>query len=175
MAVELLNRLRRTPPEPFIYPTEPEHLDYIAEHLRESDRRELAEGSYSSPRDALFTGLSLSDCCFTAIDDAGNPGLVFGVTCIDEAGDALLFNIVWMLGTDAIERQKIKFLRYTRKWTDFLCRVYGRMGNYVASWNTDSIRWLMWCGFRVAAPAGFLNSEPKFVLMIKDSEKCATP
>jgi len=58
----------------------------------------------------------------------------------------------WLLGTDAVERNYVAFLRGSVEWRDQLLRDYSTLRNFVDERNRVSIRWLRWLGFTISDP-----------------------
>ena len=127
---------------------EPAHIRTIARRMRSADREEVFAASGKSPVQALVYSLRKSSVAYTAIID-GRPELMFGV------GDLNILAGIgapWLLGTDAVERHHVAFLRGSRDWLDQLLRRYSILRNFVDDRNKVSIRWLQWLGFRLLDP-----------------------
>ena len=116
---------------------------YLAKHLRQDDVNEAAAWG-KDPFAALVSGLENSTPCLTFIDPEGNPAGMFGVVPQGRWG------AVWMLGTDAIERWPIKFLKRSKPWVERLNVIFPLLYNVVDERNTVHIAWLSWCGFEFA-------------------------
>jgi len=127
-----------------------EHAQYISQHLRKSDEREIYYQSLATPEYALERSLAYSEKCYTCLVD-GVPAFMFGVSCA-----SLLANtgIVWMLSTPSI--YKISFGREELElMKDYVLRMldgYTKIENYVYVGNKVSIRWLEFLGFEMDEP-----------------------
>jgi hypothetical protein len=131
-----------------IVPARAAHVRTIARRMREADRDEVVAGSGRTPAGALIFSLRKSSCAWTALID-GVPEVMFGV------GDLNILAGVgapWLLGTDAIDRHYIAFLRRSVDWRDQLLRRYPTMRNLVHDRNRAAIRWLRWLGFKLSDP-----------------------
>lgn len=126
-------------------------VDYLAGVLRYDDIRELAALEIT-PDEALLEGLMFSSPCFTGLDKDGWPALMVGA--VPYAG---LHAAIWLLGTDAIETQSIRFLRYSRPILEVFFDHYRHLFNYVHSKNTVHIRWLSWLGFEIQSDESFIT------------------
>ena len=131
-----------------IIPARFSHIRPIAERMRQADRDEVFAASGRSPVGALLFSLKRSSMVWTAIVD-GRPEVMFGV------GDLNILAGVgapWLLGTDAVERNYVAFLRGSVEWRDQLLRDYSTLRNFVDERNRVSIRWLRWLGFTISDP-----------------------
>ena len=116
--------------------------------MRNADRQEVAAASGKTPVQALTFSLRKSSIAYTALID-GRPEVMFGV------GDLNILAGVgapWLLGTDAVEKHYVAFLRGSIDWRDQLLRRYSVLRNFVDDRNRVSIRWLEWLGFRLLDP-----------------------
>ncbi len=118
-------------------------IDYLLAHMRPEDVAECLGGG-SSPNEALAYGFMASTRCLTLIEPGnGAPAAMLGVTPseYDCAGK------IWLLGTSAIERYPMTFLRHSR---EVLGQLYGRytlLYNFTFVENEMHHRWLKWLGF----------------------------
>ena len=129
-----------------------DHIPYLAENMREADRREL-EAMLVVPEYALVCGINESAWAKTVIVE-GRPALMFGVS---DTSILSGIGIPWLLGTDDMERMKVTFIRQCRWFVLEMLRSYPVLVNYVDARNATSIRWLTWLGFTLdpAEPHGF--------------------
>lgn len=119
--------------------------------MRQADKEEVFAGSGRSPVAALVFSLRKSSNAWTAIVN-GRPEVMFGV------GDINVLAGVggpWLLGTDAVERHYVPFLRASVSFRDQLLRRYPVMRNFVDDRNRASIRWLRWLGASFSDPVMF--------------------
>jgi hypothetical protein len=125
-----------------------EHIQLVADRMRQADRDEVEAGSDRTPHGALVYSVENSTGAWTALFD-GVPAAIFGV------GDINILTRVgapWMLGTDDLERNFRPFLRTSISFRDQLLQRYSILRNFVDVRNTVSIRWLEWLGFTFLDP-----------------------
>lgn len=140
---------------------------FIAERMREADKNELELLGRPDALQALMDGIEYSTECYTAYapDKYREPIAMFG---LQVRPDEEPFNIVWLLGTNEVEKHSKKFLRYSRPWTQYFLEAYKRpIGNLVHPENTLHIRWLEWCGFKNHGTFKPDGLEAQFSLYIK--------
>lgn len=131
-----------------IVPAVPDHIDPIADRMRQTDRDEVLAASGRDPRSALEFSLRKSSIAHTALID-GVPEVMFGV------GDVNILTRTggpWLLGTDAIDRHWVSFLRGSIGSLAQLSARYDVLINLVDDRQSASIRWLRWLGFTVEEP-----------------------
>jgi len=144
----------------------------MGEHLRESDRREIAALSDESPTQALVTSyLSSQGRCYTVTMD-GMPVLMAGCAVHPtEPGTG----VPWMLGTDLIYKRPFPsiMLAYGREVLAKLTEGFDRLINITA--DLDHQEWLRGLGF-VLMPCEHpgRNGEPLLVFT-KENPSCAFP
>lgn len=125
-------------------PSRLEDIERMAPRLREADLDELrAIGAYD-PKVALMDGLNSPDGCITAVTGDGEPAFMFG-TVPHPMDDMVGF--IWLLGTDEIEKNRMRFLRRSREFIDRFHSKYPILMNYTDVRNDVHHRWLRWCGF----------------------------
>lgn len=137
------NTWRGRQPEIVVVQARPAHVRSIAKRMRQADRDEVFAASGRSPGAALAYSLRKSSHAWTALID-GRPEVMFGV------GDLNVLARVgapWLLGTDAVERHYVTFLRRSVDFRQQLSRRYTLLTNFVDERNHMSIRWLKWLGF----------------------------
>jgi hypothetical protein len=134
-------------------PATMEDVAYVAYHLREADRIELALAQPDPPDVAVIEGIAYSE--WTSVFCVnGVPAVVYGVskTGIDGCGSP------WMVATDQIKSVSRGFLRASIAEVDRMQRGFGLLVNQVHRANDISIAWLKWLGFTVETePAGPMN------------------
>ncbi len=131
-----------------IVPAKPAHIRTIARRMRKADRDEVRASSGCTPQKALVFSLRKSSVAYTVLID-GRPEVMFGV------GDLNILTGVgapWLLGTDAVERHYVAFLRGSREWRGKLLMRYPIMRNLVDERNRVSVRWLKWLGCTLSDP-----------------------
>lgn len=123
--------------------------------MRQADRDEVLAASGRSPADALIFSLRKSSHAWTAMID-GVPEVMFGVGDLNVLAGV---GAPWLLGTDAVERHYVAFLRCSVGFRDQLLRRYSTLRNFVDARNRASIRWLRWLGFTLSDPVTLRGHE----------------
>lgn len=119
-----------------IRPSVIEDVEYLSQNLRPEDVEEcLASGV--TPLDALRHGFACSTPCLTGVTP--DPAAMFGVA---PGG------LVWLLGTPAIEKHSVAFLRRSHAALEVLHADNDLLWNYTFAKNTLHHRWLKWLGFK---------------------------
>lgn len=116
----------------------------LAPRLREADLAEIKATSGEDPLKVLEDGIACSDPSYAVVDGEDRAFALFGVVPdhqVDYAG------LVWLLGSDDIEKYSFFFLRNSRLWVENLHHRFKILWNYVDASNEVHIRWLKWCGF----------------------------
>lgn len=116
--------------------------------MRQADRDEVAAASGKTPAEALVYSLRKSSVAYTALVN-GVPEVMFGVGDINILAGV---GAPWLLGTEAVERHYVAFLRGSVKWRNQLLRRYPVMRNFVDDRNKAAKRWLKWLGFTFSDP-----------------------
>ncbi|UQZ90837.1 hypothetical protein C4J81_17130 [Deltaproteobacteria bacterium Smac51] len=137
----------------------PEHIDHIAEHMRDDDIREVWALNSQTPHEAMKVSLESSVRAWTTLIE-GRPAFMWGVS---PAADILTFTgIPWLLATDDIIRVAPEFIRQSRDFVDRMQEGFTRLENHVHAGNSLSLRWLKWCGFTIDKTPVAFNYEPFF-------------
>ena len=124
---------------------EPQDLVWIADHMRQSDKDEIAAQSGASAHTAMFMGKLFSP--YMKVACLGEvPVIIFGVCPTDNP----LIGKVWMLATDILQNPRCRKLlaRHSREWVDVMQALYPALTNITDARNTVHHRWLKWCGFK---------------------------
>ena len=128
-----------------------DHARYIGENMRAADRQEVWASSHALPDAATMESFRRSLECWTGVVD-GEPICIFGVAPVSLVTG---YAAPWMLGTDQLERNAVKFLRGSKEVVAGWKRDYRHLFNYVDARNKTSIRWLKWLGFELEEPAPY--------------------
>jgi hypothetical protein len=128
----------------------------LADNLRQSDLDEIEAMSGNAPRQVLLESASLSSHAYMILDRDNKPIAAFGAApyALPEVG------IVWMLGTEGVDREALAIGRATKATFEMLNQAYPlALWNYIDDRNKVSMRWLRWGGFKVISskpmgPAG---------------------
>ena len=115
----------------------------LGPRLREADKHELKVSCGKGPVTALTLSLNASDASYVAVDEVGEPILMFGVVSSpqDFAG------VPWMLGSKGIYKHTRQLQKECRQWLEVVHSDYDLLFNYVHAENPKAIRWLQWMGF----------------------------
>ena len=82
-----------------------EDVRYVADKMRTSDREEIWASNHLTPEEALKKGMDKSIYCRTI--ENGFPIAMFGICPQNILGNKAN---IWMLGTDDLNKIKVKFL-----------------------------------------------------------------
>lgn len=132
---------------------------FLASHLRAADLQEIAVTSDRGPNETLVEGLERSLAAVCVTDEQGEPIFLAGISATPRPD----LGIIWGMGSVAIERNVMWFLRNSRQLTDMGHKHFPLLTNFVDSRNALHIRWLKWCGFQfpgTSVPAPFDPSVP---------------
>lgn len=134
----------------FIEPT-PDHIQFIADNMREADRIEVMASHGHTPMEALQAGLKRTG--FTTIVTVNDePCVMFGLVRLDLLSCE---GTPWLLGTENALKYRREFLIQTPKVIAEMLTICPKLVNYVHSKNTVSIRWLRKLGFILEEPVPY--------------------
>lgn len=128
---------------PDIVRAERYHIQTIADNVREADRQEMWAFSCQTPEQVLEQSFEMSQLAFTGTLD-GVPVVMFGVVSASIVGGT---GRPWLIGTEALDRHSIIFLKRCRRQLDIFQMCFDRLENYVDVRNKRAIQWLKWLGF----------------------------
>lgn len=119
-------------------------VEALSEGLREADRLEVTAVG-RTPEDALTDGITLSRWCHTIVKSDDTPVGILGVSDHPVSEDV---GVVWMLATDDIKEEPIRFLRQCSRYAEILFEVgnYKQLTNWTDARNTLHHKWIKWCG-----------------------------
>lgn len=106
-------------------------INIVSDKLSGSDRKELALLGIT-PYEAMAAGYRLGS--FSGCLD-GEPECCFGLNSRVEPA------AIWLLGSDAVRKQRKSFIAITKRWVAMLNRDKS-VGNIVPDCNVKTIRWL---------------------------------
>ncbi len=118
-------------------------VEYVAANMRAIDAEEIRLAGNHDPWECLTDGVNHSTYCRT-IEIDGRPAAILGLVPTNILGRS---GIVWLLGTDAIERHAKAFCHLCRQELAEMMSRADRLENFVWVENKISIRWLKWLGF----------------------------
>jgi len=124
-----------------------EHIVPIAMDMRAEDIEEIRTISNWGPTAALTHSFNMTDPDkrFTGIID-NRPVCMFGFACPNLLLDVA---VPWLLTSNAIEKHKKAFMRYSRMVMQQAQKDIPFMVNYVDAKYERAIKWLKWLGFTV--------------------------
>lgn len=129
----------------FRVPTEAD-IAYVAEHMREPDRREVKRMSGYDAGEVLRVSVAASKVCYAGILRDGSVSCVFGASNVNLCdGTAIL----WMLSSDAADRRPYEFAVGSLAGVDLVCRELpdvAEFGNFVDVEYGKSMNWVEWIG-----------------------------
>lgn len=121
-------------------------IAYLAEHMREADRRELRRWSGQDAAHELDFAVRFSDTAYTGCLDDGTILSMFGgarTNLMDEIG------VIWELSAREVEANKRLFARASRAGFDAVCRDLSDVHQFYNWVDTDyeaAVRWIQWLG-----------------------------
>lgn len=124
-----------------------EDIESIAEKMRQGDKDEIWASNHLAPQDALRLGMESSVYC--RVVENGSPIAMFGICPVTIIGDHA---VIWLLGTDGLDKIKIKFLRNCKSYIDTMLSMYSYLDNHVDVRNVKSIAWLRFLGAKFDEP-----------------------
>jgi hypothetical protein len=129
--------------------TNEEHVDHVADTMRQADVDEVWASNNVTPRQALEQGVAASKSCTTMLID-GVACVIFGLVVTDFLSGR---GCPWMLASRDIMRHKRMLLKESPPILAEMMRECDYLSNYVHGKNTSSIRWLRWLGFTFDDPS----------------------
>lgn len=135
---------------PVIVPATEAMVPAFADNARAADVAECWALGRVLPGQAMLSGVRTGRAWAGFVDD--EPVCLFGVRTTSLLGRE---GVPWMLGTDAVERYQVPFLRQCRPIVAGWRSEYDSLVNWVDERNTVAQRWLRWLGFTLDAPAPF--------------------
>ncbi len=125
-------------------------VDYLKDHLKKEDVDEIYASHHHSPEEALRLCYEDSIAAWTVSN--GHPLCVFGVYSAHVLGDEA---VIWMLGTDDLQKIQRRFLRHSKYYVQVMLGFYPTLFNFVSIKNKTSIKWLSWIGAKLEPPAPY--------------------
>ncbi len=124
-----------------------EDIKHLKENLRQSDVDEVWASHHYKPEEALAR--CLEDSMMSLTIQNGQPIGMFGITPVSILSDKA---VIWMLGTDGIDKIKTRFLLNNTKFIKMFHEWYPLLFNYVDVRNKKSIKWLKFLGAAIGKP-----------------------
>ena len=120
---------------------------WVAEHLREQDRKEVLASNGGDFQKALVDSFLSSTSC-TAWELRGKVICISGVAPAAFPGPFSGGAVPWMLGTDGMLEASKSLVKQGRKFIEGYLQDFPCLFNFVHAHNTTSIAWLHRLGFR---------------------------
>lgn len=114
--------------------------------IKQSDINEVLAATGKDMFSSLYEGFLISTYCRTIVSDCHDPIGMFGVApsyLNPQTG------MVWLLSSDQLFSIRKSFLKQCRLYIDQMLKIYPCLINYVDCRNTQTLRWLRWCGFKI--------------------------
>lgn len=125
-------------------------IDYLKDRLRQSDIEEIWASNHLTPQEALDGGWKKSLICLTIQN--GHPVAMMGINPESFLGSRA---VIWLLGSDDLDKISLRFVRNSRKFVDLFLDYYPYLYNYVDERNVKSIEWLKYLGAKFDNPIPF--------------------
>ena len=136
-------------------------IEPIAQNMRMSDRQELTMLNIEPIQALTFPWTQKGTDTYTLFAQS-TPIAMMGT-----GWDGSLLNHakVWMLGTKEIQDNYLSFLKGSRDVVKLLQGSYDLIYNFVPVSDSETIEWLLWCGFLFQSEVVKINSYPflKFI------------
>ncbi len=132
-------------PRPRVVPGLPGHAAEVCGRLRRADYAEVAAATGRDPDRVLMASWEKSIYRWAIVRRDEVIG-VFGVAPYTLMGRT---GAPWLLGTDGMQRIKLRFVRESVTWVSHMLRLYPVLANWVDTRNRLSIKWLRWLGFEI--------------------------
>lgn len=122
-----------------------ELINDLAANMRAADIREMEALGYTDTAATVGQSVRVSSIAWAALVD-GKVALIAGAA--DLPTDKTV-GVVWMLGTDKLEKHAVRFLRNNIDYLQMLKQRYTSLVNVVHADNIVSIGWLRSLGFTI--------------------------
>lgn len=124
-------------------------VDLLIANIRHDDKQEL-EASHGNYKQAIQLSFNKSKYKWAIYAD-GEFVCLFGMHPLGLLSDT---SLIWMLGTDLIEKNKGAFIRHSQEYIKAMLSVSPVLTNWCDVRNKKTIRWLKLMGFT------FFKAEP---------------
>jgi len=135
-----------------------EDAEYLSTRLKPMDMREIAAVSARPALAVLRSGINGSEDCRVGTIH-GVPVIIYGVRKMSHLSDT---GIAWLLGTDEVEDNKVKFIRECGKELKKMMGNLRMIENYCHVENRKTIVWLRWLGFKLDKPEPYGRKQEMF-------------
>ena len=139
-------------------------LDYLSEHLRESDKAEILALDGSNPKDGLASCIKDNTELWVITLD-NDPVMLYGLKeVLPENSSEGLGGQIWALGTDYVFKHPRQLTLLSKKIISTWFQTYDFLFNYVWEGNSKHIKWIEIMGFTVFEDKFFTSSmDEKFL------------
>lgn len=123
-----------------------EDIEFVVEHMREADRRELKRWTGCDSRWGLENSVKQSEVCFSGVFADGKVACIFGATRINLLEDNA---VIWSLSTDEVDSHRLAFAAGSKAGVDLIFRSLpdvGEFSNWVDLDYKEAVKWLEWLG-----------------------------
>ena len=123
----------------------------VAEKMRKADQKELWSAFRLSPFEGVVDSIYKSTLAYSVELD-GKVVAVLGIVPLNLVARS---GVIWLLGTDELDRLGITFGRYTRPYLKEFIKEWDYLENWVHEGNSKSLNWLKMGGFTIEPPEPF--------------------
>jgi len=137
----------------------------LSHNLRKIDVEELNATSGTNALDALLGGFGGKG---TQTKTIVNEDKVIGMFGVGDCPHFEEYGVIWLLGSDGIDKINKQFLKESRRYVNDLHKPYEVIYNWVHPANWKSLKWLQFCGFEVREKRKIGVKNQEFYLMIRE-------
>lgn len=136
--------------------------EVLSHSLRKADLDEIAASTQETPCEVLERGIATSRPCYAAVNALSRPVALFGVVPDSREG-----GVIWLLGSDDLALARVSIFRLGLALVEKLQATYPVLHNWVDARNSQHLRWLLWCGFRVTGTDEHYGLERRRFLQVR--------
>ena len=133
------------------------HIQKLYKNIRRLDHQEVTAAS-GDVLATIYKSVAMSEQSY-AVSVGDELLYIIGIVRPTMLGG---IGIPWLLGTNAIKRNKKAFLRSSYALLKQTKQRYTRLENHVDARNTDSIKWLIFMGFELEDARPFGREQKPF-------------
>lgn len=133
-----------------LHPVEATDIKYVADHMREDDKREVLASYGGGPLNALVKSVAASD--YPLVARKGDVPVAL-IGCVS-SGLLSTTGKPWLLGTDQVAKHAKSLCSLSREHINIWLDRYELLENYVDSRNHLHIKWLKHMGFEFGETIG---------------------
>jgi hypothetical protein len=153
-----------------ILPAEPRHIMPIVAGMRELDYQEIEAASNIEPHEALHKALRTEGALTWTL---AADGVAVAMGGIGPSESLPNWAVVWLVGTDWIDRHPMSFTKLMKEKLEGLLEIYTGLYNWVDTRNVPARDWLDSIGFYVmdASPFGANHMDFHYFWIRSDPEE----